>query len=344
MEMNKPSLSLRAAGCAWLAAAVTALAQPFQLPTANRAIFQPGAEEKYFVGTVGKPWPSGIFGCVRSEGAKLHEGIDIRALARDKRGEPTDPVLAAADGAVVYVNPHAGLSNYGNYVVLRHAVEGVEIYSVYAHLREVRKEIQVGRALKAGDAIGTLGRTAGTSEGISRDRAHLHFELNVFLNDRFSAWFKERNPGTKNDHGAWNGHNLNGLDPREIFLAQKRDGANFSLVRFIQHETPLCRVMVRQKEFPYLKRYAPLIKHNPTTDKNGIAGYELALNFNGVPCEIIPRSAAEMKSTARFQLVSVNDAEQRKNPARHLVVRKGSGWVLGPAGTRLLDLLTYTGS
>src|SRR4249920_2888795 len=89
-------------------------AQPFHLPTANRALFEPGGEERFFVGTVGKPWMSGTFGCVRSEGWQIHEGLDIRCLQRDKHGEPTDPVMATADGEVAYMNRKPSLSNYGN--------------------------------------------------------------------------------------------------------------------------------------------------------------------------------------------------------------------------------------
>src|SRR3982750_3894665 len=58
--------------------------QPFQLPTANHALFEKGGEERFFVGTVGKPWTTGTFGCVRSDGHQLHEGLDIRSLQRDK--------------------------------------------------------------------------------------------------------------------------------------------------------------------------------------------------------------------------------------------------------------------
>ena len=67
----------------------------FILPTANRALLNDGAlSEKYLVGTIGKPWPSGGFGCVRSEGLKMHEGLDIRCTQRDKDGEPA-PLAAA---------------------------------------------------------------------------------------------------------------------------------------------------------------------------------------------------------------------------------------------------------
>src|SRR6266481_2945349 len=173
-----------------LSTAFSIRAQPFQLPTANHALFEKGGEERFFVGTVGKPWTTGTFGCVRSDGAQMHEGLDIRCLQRDKRGEPTDPVMATADGTVAYINTHSGLSNYGNYIVLRHEIEGLEIYSLYAHLHEVRRDLRVGQAVKAGEAIAVMGRTANTREGISKDRAHVHFELNLFVSDHFSGWYK----------------------------------------------------------------------------------------------------------------------------------------------------------
>ena len=106
----------------------TASAQPFFFPTANHALFEPGAEERFFAGTTGKGWETGCFGCVRSEGWQMHEGLDIRSIQRDAHGEPVDPVLATMDGIVVYFSTHPALSNYGNYLVLKHEVEGIEVY------------------------------------------------------------------------------------------------------------------------------------------------------------------------------------------------------------------------
>ena len=77
--------------------------QLFQLPTASRAIFEPDGEERYFAPTPGKTWESGTFGCVRSDGHQLHEGLDIKWTQRDRKGEPTDSVLASASGTVAYV-------------------------------------------------------------------------------------------------------------------------------------------------------------------------------------------------------------------------------------------------
>jgi peptidoglycan LD-endopeptidase LytH len=321
--------------------ALAACAQPFQLPTANHALFEKDGEERFFVGTVGKTWTSGTFGCVRSDGWQIHEGLDIRCLQRDKRGEPTDPVLATADGTVVYISTRPSLSNYGNYIVLRHQVDGVEIYSLYAHLREVRHELKIGQAVKAGENIATMGRTANTHEGISKDRAHVHFELNLLASDRYAAWHKKTMPDQRNDHGEWNGQNLLGIDPLPVLRQAHDPSAKFSLVNLLQHQTELCRVFVRKTDFPWLRRYRALVRPNPAAAKDGIAGYEIVFNFNGVPFELIPRSAAEIKTKSKVQILSVNEAEYHKNPGRRLVAKKGSHWELTNHGSNLVDLLTY---
>ena len=320
---------------------VAAQTHAFELPTANQALFEKGGEERFFVGTVGKPWTTGTFGCVRTAGWQMHEGLDIRCLQRDRSGEPADPVLATADGTVAYISTRPSLSNYGNYLVLCHEIEGLEVYSLYAHLREMRHDLKVGQAVKAGEPVAVMGRTANTREGISKDRAHVHFELNLLVNDRFAVWYKKTFPDQRNDHGEWNGQNLLGIDPRAVLLAEHQEGAKFSLLGFLQGQTELCRVFVRKAYFPWLKRYAALVRPNPRAEQEGAAGYEVALNFNGVAFELIPRATSEIKGKARFQLLSVNEPEYHKNPARRLVARKGAHWELTSHGLNLLELLTY---
>ncbi|MGC3956835.1 MAG: M23 family metallopeptidase [Verrucomicrobiota bacterium] len=317
-------------------------AQPFQLPTANRAIYDAdGGGERFFVPTVGKPWKSGCFGCVRTEGWQMHEGLDIRCLQRDKKSEPTDPVMATADGTVAYINRKPSLSNYGNYIILRHVVDGIEVCSIYAHLREVRADLKSGDTIKAGETIGILGRTANTSQGISKERAHVHFELNLFVSERFPAWYKKNFPKQRNDHGQWNGQNLLGIDPRAVFLEQQEQGAKFNLVQLIQSQPELCRVLVRETDFPWLKRYAPLVHPNPVAAKEGIAGYEISMNFVGIPIALTPRAASEIKSKARVQLLSVNEAEYKRSPCRKLVTNRSGKWQLANNGVNLIELLTY---
>ena len=161
-----------------------------------------------------------------------------------------------------------------------------------------------------------MGRTANTHEGISKERAHVHFELNLFVNDRFADWYRATYPGQRNDHGNWNGQNLNGIDPRLVLLEEHQMGTNFSLVKYISSETELCRVFVRSTSFPWLKRYAPLIKRNPVAEKEGVAGYEIALDFNGVAIELIPRAPhRKSKARANITLLSVNEAEEKESRA-----------------------------
>jgi murein DD-endopeptidase MepM/ murein hydrolase activator NlpD len=324
----------------WIFCASLFAQTPFQFPTANHALYQPGDELKFFAPTApDKPWTSGSFGCVRDNATRMHEGLDIRHLETDRHGEPTDPVMATADGTVMYFNRKPGLSNYGNYIVVRHVIDGLEIYSLYAHLSAIQPGLKIGGAVKAGEVIGTMGRTS-SAETITKDRAHVHFELNMLINDNFAAWFKKNStPDERNDHGEWNGQNLNGLDDREILLAERN--GKFNLTDFMRSQTELCRVLIRATNFPYLKRYATLVLKNPATEKEGVAGYEIALNYNGVAFALMPRAASEIKNGAKIQLLSVNETVQKANPCRKLVVKRGGSWQLTDKGVREMELLTY---
>jgi murein DD-endopeptidase MepM/ murein hydrolase activator NlpD len=323
------------------AAAKLSAQTPFQFPTANHALYDAGSDLKFIAPTTpDRSWTSGSFGCVRNDGWRMHEGLDIRSLQHDKRGEPTDPIMATADGVVWYINNKPELSNYGRYLVIAHKIDGLEIYSLYAHLSEIQPGVIPGKHVKAGETIAIMGRTS-SAEMILKERAHVHFELNLFVNDRFAAWFKKNSPGERNDHGSANGQNLDGLDPREILVAEHNPVKKFNLLNYIRSQTELCRVLVRATDFPYLKRYAPLVLKNPVAEKAGVAGYEIALNYNGVAFALMPRAASEIKGPAKFQLLSVNEAEQKANPCRKLVVQRGNRWQLTDKGQRELEMLVY---
>src|SRR5258708_7194374 len=182
---------------------------------------------------------------------------------------------------------------------------------------------------------------ADTHEGTTKDRAHVHFECKLLGNDRFAAWHQKTMAGQRNDHGEWNGQNLLGIDPRAILLEQQERGSKFSLLDFLHRQTELCRVQVRKTDFPWLKRYKPLIRRNPVAEKEGVAGYELALNFNGVAFEVVPRAASEMRGKSRIELLSVNEAEYHKNPCRRLVSQHGKSWELTNHGMELLEMLVF---
>ena len=315
------------------------LGQAFQLPTPNRALFEPGREDDYFTPTVGRTWPSGTYGCVRSEGWQMHEGLDIKCLQRDSSGEPIDPISAAADGTIVYINSKPGLSNFGNYIVMRHRVDGLTVYTLYAHLRKIADGLKEGQFKKTGEFIAVMGRTANTRQGISRERAHLHFEINFMANETFKAWRKINYPGLRNDHGMWNGQNLIGIDPWKVFLEQRDAKAKkqpFSLLKFIQNEPVLCRVRISGTELKWAKRFPQFIDKKLGTQP--IGGYEIYLNSNGLPVRLTPIIKGDL-SENEIKLVEVNPEVYKAAPCRKLVFKKGQKWTLTATGKTHINLL-----
>ena len=315
-------------------------ADPFILPTSNSTLFEPGGEEGYFVGTVDKPWSSGTFGCVRSNGWQLHEGIDIACVDRDSKGEPIDPVFATADGVVAYVNDHAGLSNYGRYVILAHEIDGLNVLSLYAHLSEIGDETVKGARVTQGQPIAIMGRTSNTRQRISRERAHLHFEINLMINEHFEEWFSKYMIGARNDHGKWNGLNLVGVDPTALFVAQRERGDSFRFVDFVRNQREFCRVRVPLADFSWLRNYPTLIRRNDAALQEGIVAYELILSFNGMPIQAVPRGRSEIEGVNQIKLLSVENELYSDNRCCKLVEKTGS-WKLTSRGMRWIEKLTY---
>jgi len=61
-----------------------------------------------------------------------------------------------------------------------------------------------------------------TGPGLTRDRAHLHFEIAFQINGKFAEWVDVAKPGRlwqPNRHGQWNGLNLMGIDPIPLLKA-----------------------------------------------------------------------------------------------------------------------------
>jgi len=93
-----------------------------------------------------------------------HCGVDLA-------GPRGVPVHAVADGVVVRVQRRdRGIS--GRFVIVDHRAGRVR--SKYIHLHELSADLRAGGRVRAGQRIGTLGRS-----GIKRSRPHLHFALRV---------------------------------------------------------------------------------------------------------------------------------------------------------------------
>jgi lipoprotein NlpD len=87
---------------------------------------------------------------------KRNKGIGIA-------GKEGDPVVASADGTVVYSG--SGLRGYGNLVILKHSDDFI---SAYAHNRQIL--VKQGQTVKRGQRIAEVGRSDATEP-------KLHFEI-----------------------------------------------------------------------------------------------------------------------------------------------------------------------
>jgi lipoprotein NlpD len=81
----------------------------------------------------------------------------------DVAGKAGDPVLAAADGKVVYAG--SGLRGYGNLVIIKH---NNTFLSAYAHNQALL--VREDQAVKRGQTIAQMGNS-------DADQVKLHFEI-----------------------------------------------------------------------------------------------------------------------------------------------------------------------
>jgi hypothetical protein len=349
MALKRPLLTALFFCFSFLGLHFGAFAQPFALPTPNRDILDPSTLENYFVPTVGRTWESGTFGCVRSERQQIHEGLDIRSKTFDRRGEATDPVFATADGRIVYVNGSPGKSSYGRYIVIEHDINGIAIYSLYAHLSTISQGIAAGVAVKQNQQIGVIGRSTNTKATISKERAHLHFELCLYLSPHFLPWYRKNYPNQA-DHDGYHGWNLAGIDPWLVFKEQWKKEAEFDLASFIRRDgnitrmdkEQLCRVLIYKKEFPFARLYPRLTVVNKVALEEGIVAWDVRFDYNGAPFVVIPRAASEISnSKGKYTLLAVNEEEQRINPGRHFLKKTGAQWQMTSKFISYLDQITY---
>ncbi|MCX7251647.1 MAG: peptidoglycan DD-metalloendopeptidase family protein [Burkholderiales bacterium] len=100
-------------------------------------------------------WPVG--------GALLERFDETRNKGVDIAGKAGDPVLAAADGRVVYAG--AGLRGYGNLVILKH---NNTYLTAYAHNQALM--VKEDQTVRQGQKIAEMGSS-------DADRVKLHFEV-----------------------------------------------------------------------------------------------------------------------------------------------------------------------
>lgn len=314
------------------------------LPTDNDALFHGGGADFYQVierdyrGVKSWPWEGGQYGFVRdpmqtARGivyTRFHEGIDIRPLQRDARGDPLDAVRAIADGAVVYVNVVPAHSNYGKYIVIEHRWDGASYYSLYGHLSAAK--VSAGDRVRRGEPIAVLGYTG---KGINQARAHVHLELNVMLSRHFQSWYETFHKEEPNYHGLYNGINLKGLDIAQFYLALRRK-PDLTIPEFLGDDETFYKVALpASASFDFVRRYPQLVRAGKTTAPRS---WIVSFAQSGLPLELEP--SADTVSEPRLVYAKKSSIDYRFL-TQNYVAGVGANAHLTKEGDELMQLLIW---
>lgn len=292
-------------------------------PTPNTAYLEGKPLATYVQPTVSGEVESGLFGGVRSEGLKFHEGLDLLPLKRDKAGEATDPVFAITDGIVRHVSTLPGNSSYGRYIVIEHPGATPAFCSLYAHLKSA--SVRIGDRVARGQEIGIMGRSAG-GYGIPKDRAHLHLEMALMITTDFQRWYDSQKFGSPNHHSNYNGMNLMGVDPKDFYDQFRAKRVN-DLGEYLAIQPVAVTVRVARSRMPdFVTRYPSLLQgHVPV---GTLGGWEIDMLWTGLPVAFRPldESQTAKMRPGSVEVVKVNESLVTHQRSIRLVRQRGSRW------------------
>ncbi|MDR1498442.1 MAG: M23 family metallopeptidase [Puniceicoccales bacterium] len=318
----------------------TATTSRFVWPTPLRVTAATPWENIVQAAASGDP-ATGTFGTHRNSGTKYHEGIDIRAAARNRRGEPTDTIRAVTAGTLAHIAATPN-GSYGRYVVLFHDEPGLRYYTLYAHLGSVAHGLRAGQPIPPGAPLGIMGRSDG-QRGIPKERAHLHFEVGVRLNPAFERWYsRQKEFTTPNRNGAWNGINLNGTDPLPFLRAGLSRAKPPLLAALLKSEPTAVSVYMNTPRIPAFVRENPALLSSPLP--TSIAGWKIDFAWHGLPFRWTPLSVPPIrtpKSKSPIVISTTADSSLlNKARVRGVLVRQKNGaHAPGTTLLRIMDIL-----
>jgi peptidoglycan LD-endopeptidase LytH len=308
-------------------------------PTPSTAYLEGKPWETFIQPTASGVAESGLFGCVRSSGGQFHEGIDIRPVSRDRRGEATDPVFAVMPGVVRHISRQPGHSSYGRYIVIEHPGQSPAVFTLYAHLASIAPGLAVGAAVERDQTIGVMGRSA-SGYAIPKDRAHLHFEIGLWLTRDFQSWYNWKKFGSRNEHTLFNGMNLAGINPLD-FYDQLRARRVDDFKQYFAQLQPLVRVRVATGKTPdFIERY-PALLSKPLPADGLIGGWEVTFNESAMPFSWTPLSPMEITGLAAgdVRVVAANEPLLKRHRCKSLVFTKRGQPAIGKDLETVLQLL-----
>jgi hypothetical protein len=313
-----------------------AFAQNFYWPTPMQVDAKTPWQEIVQPAASGKP-ETGLFGLARNSGSRFHEGLDIRPVQRDKKGEPTDIVKAVAPGTVAHIAPTPN-GAYGRYIVLTHYQPGITFYTLYAHLQSIAPGLKEGATIKAGQNIGIMGRS-DASGGFPKERAHLHFEVGVRLSDSFNNWYsRQKDFTTPNRHSIWNGRNLSGTDPLPFLGGGLLYGRAPDLAVILKNEPVAVTALVATTQIPDFVRINPTLVNGPIP--KSLAGWKVEFAWHGLPFRWTPLTVAPGNGKGVKSLTVTSDQTLRERAtSRKLITQNKKNFVSGSTLTDIINIL-----
>jgi lipoprotein NlpD len=147
--MHLQNFAFRASAAALVAAALAACTTPLPPARPGQAATPPVQKQALFIR------PASGTTIARFDGVR-NKGIDIA-------GSLGDPIVASADGRVVYVGGE--LRSYGNMVIVKH---NETFLTAYAHAQTIL--VKENAVVRQGQKIAEMGQS-------DADRVKLHFEI-----------------------------------------------------------------------------------------------------------------------------------------------------------------------
>jgi hypothetical protein len=172
--------------------------------------------------------------------------------------------------------------------------------------------------------------------GLDRARAHLHFEVNLLLNEHFGEWRDTRHTRWSATHGRFHGYNLAGVSPVEVLL-QSRDAAPFSMAELFAEARPDVTVHVPAGPPPELLSRYPWLCQSCEGDPppEWAMSWEVGLTRAGLPVRIEPSN----RRVETLQLGRVDGFVTADYLHSRLLTRRGGNADLTTACRELLSLL-----
>ena len=286
----------------------------------------------------GNPITSGAYGCVRNNGYKFHEGLDLFPIKRDGRGRAEDIVFATMNGIVRHVSRTSSHSSYGKYLVLEHPAVKPALYTLYGHLAEINAEIKRGSPVRIAAPLGKMGNTS-SGYRIPLDRSHLHFEVGLRLSDQFQGWYDRRSFKTPNRHGNFSGFNLIGFNPLSFYDHYKKKSISSPLA-FLKKSLPIVtKIRVRSSSVPdFVKRYPSLSR--PLKLHESPKAWDASFAAHGLPVRIEPASGKTPTGKSPYLVLSYDEAaDANSRKCRRIISSKGQKLVPAEQLTVYLEIL-----